>query len=164
MRPVFRAAAVTLASSGVHRAVCVHTNVAAQTLEANTTASTQLSGFQTTAVNSVFVDQLLKRSTAAQFPGGMVCKQLHHRRFKLAPTQLYQHHSVSRSLMQVATKDDVVRRRPSKGFAVMGSSVSGLCGNANRDPQDEQMMSTEELAHNWSLLEQRPVGPTIRLP
>uniref|UniRef100_A0A8D2ZEQ9 VWFD domain-containing protein n=1 Tax=Scophthalmus maximus TaxID=52904 RepID=A0A8D2ZEQ9_SCOMX len=30
-----------------------------------------------------------------------------------------------------------------------GSSVSGLCGNANNDPHDDQMISTEELAHSW---------------
>lgn len=66
IRRVFRAASVTPASSGVHGAVFIHISVAAQTLEANTTASTPLSGFQTTAGNSVFADRLLERSTAVR--------------------------------------------------------------------------------------------------
>lgn len=66
IRPVFRAASVTLDSLGVQVAVCVHISVAAQTPEANTKASTQLSGHRRTAASSVSVDQLLERSTATQ--------------------------------------------------------------------------------------------------
>lgn len=66
IRPVCRAASVTLDSSGVPLAVCGHISVAAETPEANITASTPLSGSQKTAVSSVSVDQLLERSTATQ--------------------------------------------------------------------------------------------------
>lgn len=66
IRNVLRAASVTLDSFGVQLAVCVHISVAAQTLEANTTASTQLSGRLTTVASSASVVRLLERSTAAQ--------------------------------------------------------------------------------------------------
>lgn len=44
IRSVLRAVSVTLDSLGFQMAVCIHISVAAQTLEASTTASTQLSG------------------------------------------------------------------------------------------------------------------------
>lgn len=66
IKPVFWAASVTLVSLGVQVAVCVHISVAAQTLEANTTALTQLSGYRRTVASSVSVDRPLERSTAAQ--------------------------------------------------------------------------------------------------
>ncbi len=66
IRPAFKAASVTLDSFRVQLAVCVHISVAAQTPEANTTASTQRFGNQTTVASSVSVDLLLERSTAAQ--------------------------------------------------------------------------------------------------
>lgn len=65
-RSAFRAASVTLVSSRVKLAACVHRSVAAQTPEVNTTASTQPSGARTTVVSAVPADLLLERSTATQ--------------------------------------------------------------------------------------------------
>lgn len=66
IRPVFRAASVTLDSLEVPLVVCIHISVAVQTPEANTTASTQLSGLQTTVARFASVDRLLERPAATQ--------------------------------------------------------------------------------------------------
>ncbi|KAE8288669.1 IgGFc-binding protein Fcgamma-binding protein antigen [Larimichthys crocea] len=67
------------------------------------------------------------RCHPAQCPRGMVCKQLHHKR-------LIVYNNIG-TLMVIL---------PSS----YGSSVSGLCGNANTDPDDDLMMPNEELAQN----------------
>lgn len=66
LRHVLGAASVTLGSSKVQLAVCVHISVAALTPQANITASTQPTGPQTTVVSSVHVAQQLERFTATR--------------------------------------------------------------------------------------------------